>query len=396
MPHIQSPRVQDLYPQLKLTVSPYKDLHKYRRFNNSIIHYHGSLFLMTYRLFHPSRTRTILETDEQTFHPWNSKWSSFVDVTVLAVLRWNGTQFMVLKEMLLHYPERLYKFDQQFDDSRIAKLNNNYYIYGQTWVTPEDEIAPDIIRQGSQKSNIVKCLTTQKNCDAALVVLAPLEKSELPNRALIKSISMPCVFRKEINKIHGGDTSIEKNWSFFNDSHGKIWFQYLIHPHMVISLDCQKLYTTPSPLEAIRKHYGCSLFFSPGGPLSRWKPGQMLGVGHLKYDYKCLTLLKDLHGLRLHPHYIYGLYFYIIEDRPPFRILEFSKGFVPRYKGQKYALVFPMGSVEIDKETWAVSMGNGDATPNVMILSRKDIESTLQKSIKPSDYSVTWWDVASS
>lgn len=388
------PYVQDLYPLLKLTVAPYHDLHKYRRFNNSLIHYKGSIFLMTYRLFHPSKTSKKLPTDEQTFHPWNSQWSSYVDVTVLAVLKWTGKQFVVLREMLLDYPSRLYKFDQQFDDSRISKLNNNYYISGQTWVTPNDDIVPDIIRQGSADTNIVTCLTKTKNCDSALVVLAPLEKSLLPNRAVIKSISMPCVFRKEINKIHGGDTSIEKNWSFFNDSQGKIWFQYLIHPHIVISLDCQQLYTTDSPLEAIRKHYGCSLFFSPGGPLSRWKPGQMLGVGHVKYDYKCLKLLQETKGLRLHPYYVYALYFYVIEDRPPFHILAFSNGFVPRYPGQKYALVFPMGSVEIDSRHWAISMGNGDATPNVMILSRNDIESTLHTSIKPADYKVTWWDMS--
>lgn len=394
-----TPKVQNLYSQLSLIVEPFRDLHKYRRFNNSLIHYKDDYFLMTYRLFRPSRTEATLSSHEATFHPWNSNWFSYVDVTVLALLKWDGRALHRVTEMLLQYPKRLHKFDQKFDDSRIAQLQGQYFIYGQTWVTPMNDLAPDILQQGpkdSKQSNITKCLSTIDDCDAAVVVLASIDltlskKNHLPDEATVTSISMPCVFRREINKIHHEDTSIEKNWSFF-ESGEKIYFQYMIHPHMVISLDCEKIYTSPSPFEAIRKYYKCGLFFSPGGPLAPWKPGQLLGVGHLKYEYRCLTLLPHLQGLRMHPHSIYAFYFYTIANKPPFKILKFSHGFVPKYQGQYYSLVFPMGSVKMDDTTWGISMGNGDATPNIVYLQTADIESKLLDDIPPEDYTVQWLD----
>lgn len=398
-----SAKIQDLSSQLKLYVEPFNDLRKYRRFNNSLIHYKGPYYFMTYRLFYPRNIRKKYHGDhERTYHPWNSWWASFVDQTVLVLLRWENHQLIVLHETLLYYPERLKLFDQQFDDSRIAKLQNKFYVYGQAWLSPHNEITERLLAQAKDQKKeaapIAKCMSQVQNCDAAVVIFAKVAPKITKNykleKATVENISMPCVFRHEINKIHGKNESIEKNWCFF-EADNEVWFQYMLHPFHVISLDCTKSYVSPSPLEHIKKHYGCSLYFSPGGPLARWKPGQLIGCGHVKYNYSCLKLLSPIEHTLLHPDYVYALWFYTIEDKPPFKMLQLSYGYVPKYSGQRYSLVFPMGCIEIDKSLWAISMGNGDSTPNIMTVSKKEIEDKLipVEKVSTTNYKVEWWDV---
>jgi hypothetical protein len=417
--------IQNLYPQLKLTINSMKDLKKYRRFNNSLIHYKGPYYLMTYRLFHPRNIKKKYhDDDERTYHAWNSWWASYVDQTVLTLLKWENHRFIVLSETFLQYPERLHMFDQQFDDSRIAKLQNKYFIYGQMWLRPHDEISQRLVYQAqTQKKEtapIAKCMTHVKNCDAAVVVLAQIspevqatpEVKSTPKvtstpkvqaippkmqlkKVIVENVSMPCIFRQEINRVHGENESIEKNWGFFEASDKSVWFQYMLHPYQVISLDCTQSVTTPTPLEKIKQHFGCGLFFSPGGPLARWKPGQLIGCGHLKYQYKCLTFLNPIEQTLLHPDYVYAMWFYVIEDKLPFRFLQISHGYVPNYTGQRYSLVFPMGCIALNKSLWAISMGNGDSTPNIMTVPRSEIESKLipAEQLDPQTYGVHWWDV---
>lgn len=416
-------QIQNLYSQLKFTIYPMKDLKKYRRFNNSIIHYKGPYYLMTYRLFHARNVKKNYGTDdERNYHAWNTWWASHVDQTVLTLLKWENHKFIVLSERLLEYPKRLHMFDQQFDDSRIAKLQNKYFIYGQMWLRPHDEVSQRLIYQAQTKKKeaapIAKCMSHVKNCDAAVVVLAemspevvstaPEVKSLAPEvkssahtakleKAVIENISMPCIFRQEINRVLGeGGESIEKNWGFFEGADKSVWFQYMLHPYQVISLDCTQSLTSPSPLEKIKQHYGCGMFFSPGGPLARWKTGQLLGCGHLKYRYNCLTLLEPIEHTLRHPDYVYAMWFYVIEDKAPFRFLQLSHGYVPNYQGQRYSLVFPMGCIALqNKSLWAVSMGNGDSSPNIMTVPRAEIESKLISvdDIDPQKYGVHWWDV---
>jgi hypothetical protein len=363
---------------------------------------------MTYRLFHPRNIKKKYGTDdERTYHAWNSWWASFVDQTVLTLLKWENHKFTVLSETFLRYPERLHMFDQQFDDSRIAKLQNKYFIYGQMWLRPHDEISQRLIykaqTQKKEAAPIAKCMSHVKNCDAAVVVLAevaPEVAKASPEatleKAVIENIAMPCIFRQEINRVFGENESIEKNWGFFEAADKSVWFQYMLHPYQVISLDCTQSVTSPSPLEKIKQHYGCGLFFSPGGPLARWKPGQLIGCGHLKYRYECLTLLEPIEHTLRHPDYVYAMWFYVIEDKPPFRFLQISHGYVPDYKGQRYSLVFPMGCIALqNKSVWAVSMGNGDSSPNIMTIPRAEIESklVLVDDLQPQTYGVHWWKV---
>lgn len=164
-----------------------------------------------------------------------------------------------------------------------------------------------------------------------------------------------------------------------------------------MSIDCKKKYETPSPFTKIRKLFKCGVFFSPGGPIQRWKKGQLLGVGHVKYKWSCKNAISIPKKVYKHPQdiggLVYAMFFYVIEDKPPFRILYYSNGFIPGYKDQRYALVFPMACVNIEKDLWAISYGEGDDTPNVLYVDSAFIQKQLisvDAPQKPENYSISW------
>lgn len=378
------------------TYKSLKARNKYRRFNNSLAHFYGPYYLMTYRLFYPlGRGEKRFNDTSRKFHPWSSGWSSRKDVTILAVLRLQNNGFEVLREMELDYVLPLQRFAGNLQDARIVKLNGSWYVYGQAWVEPYMSEA-DYILQAAENGPITKCLRDDPNCAAVVVMLQKLkftmDKHKLPQKARVVSMTLPCI-QTMSNKIRNG-MAIEKNWCFF--AHNKqIYFEYFLDPHIVVDLKCQQKYETPSPFSAIRKHYKCGIFFSPGGPLAPWSKGKMLGVGHVKYKWHCANLLDVSHTRYLHPQdwggFVYAMFFYVVESRPPFRIVQFSHAFIPQYPGQKYALVFPMASVKVSRSKWAISYGEGDDTPNILYLTTSQIRSKLIKRCSPANYRVEWW-----
>ena len=396
MPNIQILQFKTEYPRLR-------NKKKYRRFNNSLLHLKGDYYLMSYRLFYPSGSGSknfVLES--RRFHPWSSGWKSLIDTTVLAVLKWSSSnrKFSVVNEMKIQYPERFEAFENNLEDARLVKLNGRIFAYGQAWVDPEDPISDHVVRAAGPRGNATVCLRKREECYTVVTLLVELEfentSQGLPRKAMAKTITMPCVSQPYINTIRN-DMSYEKNWCFF-ESQGQVWFEHFLHPHIVISLNCKKKYETPSPFETIRKHFGCGMFFSPGGPLNLWKKGQLIGVGHIKYRWNCLNLLQIPKNIYKHPEgwggFVYAMFFYVIENKPPFRMLYYSNAFLPSYKGQHYALVFPMGCVPLDRNKWAIPYGEGDDTPNVLFVSTRDIKNRLiscKAPEHPSKFNVTWW-----
>jgi hypothetical protein len=388
--------------ELHLKIKPFQHLERYRRFNNSLIHLKDNYYLMTYRMFYPETIRKSNYTlPSRKFHPWSSQWRSKIDATVIAVLKFENRRFVTLREMMLEYPEHLSVFDDNLQDARIVRLQDKFYVYGQAWIEPYYPLADTIREEAEDESNVTTCLK-DRNCAAVVTLFQHVEfqmhdQDGLPYKALIKSVQIPCIKRPEINRIHNG-MAIEKNWCFF-ESQGQKFFQYTLHPHIVISMDCKQKYETPSPLQAIKSHFKCGMFFSPGGPLMPWKKGQLLGCGHMKYTWNCLKLLNIPREKFLHPEgwggYVYCLFFYVIENTPPFHIVSYSHGYIPEFQGQNYALVFPMGCIPLPKQQWAISMGNGDDTSNIMIVHQKDIQKKLIPAnfpFNPSTYTVTWWN----
>jgi hypothetical protein len=305
-----------------------------------------------------------------------------------------------MHEMKMHYPKRFEVFHNNLQDARLVWLKGRVYAYGQAWMAPEDDIAKAVVAKAGPQSNPTKCLRKTKDCTAVVTLLEELEfkvnSIGLPYETRVRSVMMPCITQPYVNRIHGG-AAIEKNWCFF-EAQGKVWFEHFLHPHIVVSLDCKTKYETPSPLMAIRKHFGCGMFFSPGGPLSKWKKGQMIGVGHVKYKWHCLNLLRIPKEIFKHPKdwggFVYAMFFYVIENKPPFRMLYYSNAFLPSYKGQHYALVFPMACVKVEKQKWAIPYGEGDDTPNVLFLKTQCIEDRLisaQTPEHPANFTVTWW-----
>ncbi len=390
---------------LSLIVAPYEKVERYRRFNNSLVHFRDDVYLMTYRLFYPTNSSKSkkIKLESRKWHPWSSSWKSYVDETVVAVLQWRDGRFHILREMRLDYPARFDNFKNNLQDGRILKLEKKFYIYGQAWVESDMPIALDIKKEAGKTAHVTQCLK-QDSCAAVVVLFAEiqfdLDEKKLPRAVNVKNVRIPCVSRPEVNRIHN-DMAVEKNWCFF-EAQGKTWFQYMMHPHIVISLDCKTKYETPSPLQALKAHVKCGSFWSPGGPLTQWKSGQLLGCGHIKYKYDCVDLLAVTKDKYLHPQgwggFIYVMFFYVIENRPPFRMLSYSHGYIPEYKGQHYALVFPMGCIPMahDKQKWAISMGNGDDVSNIMTVDRADIEKKLisvdaQEAVEK--YTLSWWKV---
>lgn len=397
------PRVQVL--DFSLMFPRLRNRKRYRRFNNSIVHFVGNFYLMTYRLFYSyGKGDPTFKDEARRHHPWSSNWSSQEDRTILAVLHYDSNKhdFSIVREMTISYPGRIKLFDQNVDDARIVKLAGKFYIYGQAWVDSYSKLADLVVKEAGPKANSTKCLIKKRNCQAVVTILnqlsfPSLDSNKLPTRASVVSALLPCLHLPKMNRIFG-DLAIEKNWCFFQ-AQGKIWFEYMLHPHIVIALDCHKSYETPSPFSQFKKSLRGGSFFSPGGPLSRWDDHHLLGVGHVKYDFDEIELLKlpSKNHLYMHAAYVYGMFFYLVENKPPFRITAYSHAFLPRYKGQKYALVFPMGAVPLkdSQDTWAISYGEGDDTPNVLYVSRKQIQNrllTYDKSKKPKPFTVTWWD----
>lgn len=395
-----SPVIQEL--KFKKTFPGLKDDVRYRRFNNCLMHYKGPYYLMTYRLFYPNQGDKRYKDVSRIYHPWSSGWSSDIDTTIIALLEWKRNSFKVIREMDLHWPEKYKPFRHNLQDARIVTLDGKIYVYGQAWVDYYDPISDRVLNQAGSNANVRKCLVDEKeDCSAVVVMLQELnfrtDKNGLPNRVDVMDIRMPCLQHKMINNVRGG-MSVEKNWCFF-ETHGRKYFQYFLHPHTVLSLDCKDKYETPSPLSAIKKYYGCGMFFSPGGPLSPWKKGQLLGVGHVKYQWHCTKFLKFPRKVYKHPRdwggLVYAMFFYVIEDQPPFRMLHYSNGFIPQYPHQKYALVFPMASVKIQNDLWAIPFGEGDDTPNVFYVTSSQIENRLissKKKRKPEEFKIDWWE----
>lgn len=384
---------------LGLTISKDPVPSHYRRFNNSLIHFKDDLYLMTYRLFLPTRVTTKFKSDSRNRHPWTSNWSSILDDTVVAVLQVTPDQrFNVVRELRLSYPSHLRRFAGNLQDARIVKLKGRFYLYGQAWITPVSDMAAEISKQHPH-AEVANCLEEDSDCALVTVLLEEIELSTdrhgLPTEVRIVGVNLPCLRNPDVYRKRGEDI-VEKNWCFFQ--HNKdIYFEYMLSPHIVYDLKCQQKYQTTSPITRVAKDIGCGIFFSPGGPLMPWDEHHLIGCGHVKYKYRCTTLLTDTHSKYMHPQgwggLIYGMFFYLVQRNPPFELVRFSHAFLPRHKNMQYTIVFPMACIPLDRprQTWAISYGEGDDNSDIMILSRAEIEAMLETQPESGrDFTVTW------
>lgn len=393
------PPVQILASELELVIRDDGNPDHYRRFNNSLIHFRDDIYLMTYRWFLPLKVSHQFKSDSRNRHPWSSNWSSILDNTVVAVLRRHPDhRFEVLKELRLNYPFRLRNFAGNLQDARLVKLKGHFYLYGQAWITPWADMAPEISKQHPQ-SSIRDCLTEEADCALVTVLLEkidlPLDRHGLPKAINVVEINLPCLKQPSVYQKRGQDI-VEKNWCFF-EHQKEVFFEYLLSPHIVYDMKCQTKYETESPITKVAKDIGCGIFFSPGGPLMPWDEHHFLGCGHVKYRYKCTTLLANTHHKYMHPQnwggLVYGMFFYLIRREPPFEVVSFSHAFLPHHENMHYTIVFPMACIPVDPkhETWAISYGEGDDTPNIMILPRSDIQDLLDNTpTSGENFTMTW------
>lgn len=383
---------------------------EYMRFNNAVLHYRDDLWLMVYRLY---LGRPAGDTQPpgrpHRFHPWYTHWRGAADGTVVAVLQYDARRrrFSVVREFTLTFPPHLARFNtpqNQVQDVRICRLNGELYVYGQIYTRRGESVAAEVSESPTNDA-IRECLSGDGSCVLVTVNLLQVAVTEdpkgVPRAMTVTSVQLPCLAEPSVYRQFGRHI-IEKNWSFFVWQQ-RVYFEYGLHPHRVFSLDCRQHWETPNPLSDIKARLGCQVFFSPGSPLVDWDEHHWLGVGHVKYNYRCVTLLPleaeaTSSSLLLHPSefgsYVYGLFFYLVAKGPPFALTRFTQGVVPRHAGQVYALVFPMGLAPLEPGQYLISYGEGDHTPQLAVWSRQRIAHLLAFQPTVENFTVRWLDLS--
>lgn len=298
---------------------------------------------MTYRAIQVERTLPkrgpVMDT-----HIWSSGWDkSKYDSTMIALLQLKDHMFHVHQVYNIRFKNTLSNWKNRLADARIFNAQGDYYLSGNIFIYKgDDEDVPDIIQSVSQNPNVIKCMQKHGHC-AIMVIMRLSIKMSQPNRLnpfpiifQVEEVLVPCIHRYDmVNKLRNMN-SIEKNWVFFTHNR-QIWFEYLLHHHIVISLECGNMYTTNSPFETLLKTLPKGTFFSPGCPLVPFSSAnQLIGVGHVKWSYQSATVMPDVNQTDyLHPvdlgGYVYAMFFYIVENKPPFNITHYSNPFIPKY-----------------------------------------------------------------
>ena len=385
----------------------------YRRFNNSILHTKGDYYIMSYRLFYAPKNLHEHEHEDPvvSYHPWNTKWDSKVDKPMLVLLKYDKetNRFMILEERDLGYfcPKDV-PVKNVIADARLAMLNGKIYAHGNGWGVRRGQL-------GSQRKKLtttVRSCMISRYCELVVEMLMRLETSQekasdekLPSD--VHELIFPCMTNLFSYNRRGSDI-IEKNWSFFS-VHDNCYTEYGLQPHVVAKMDmlsphhgecnhivdCTDTYEQKNTIfEKVCELIGESCYFSPGGSLIVYNEKELINVGHFKYDYTVQNLLPiDPSKQRIHNlNYVYLMFFYTISSSPPFQLMRVSHAFIPTDGTTPYALVFAMGIAPIGNTSFVVSYGEGDDTSNLLILSKKELESMLVDvdSLQPQDYTFTW------
>lgn len=204
---------------------------------------------------------------------------------------------------------------------------------------------------------------------------------------------------------------IEKNWSFWKQNDGSLFFSYNISPvHEIVAtkldmkrkrIEClsNKILDTNDYFGLLEKCYNSgfehkSLFISVTTPAvqRKDKSHRYLGVGHLKFRWSRHADLRPGSPLDIfykenfeiyknhHPYYDYFMFIYEF-DSTTFELTNISDFFIPKPDQETGVLLaFPSG-IEYDQNSnLMIFYGDGDSFCKMLLI--KDPEDTLNRMLK--------------
>jgi len=138
---------------------------------------------------------------------------------------------------------------------------------------------------------------------------------------------------------------------------------------------------------SIEEAFENKLFISPSTPTIHFNNEELIGVGHIKFDYKhfdnqkwkdtpikqFIDICKD-RIINSHWGYIYLFFFYTL-DKDTYKLKRTSNFFLPQ--PANVSLIFPVGLSKVGKTEYVISYGDYDTYSCAMFVNVTNIEQSL-------------------
>jgi hypothetical protein len=349
----------DITPHLTAVKPGYEHLYHYK-FNPSICHYRGKIFIGVYRcVINKTVPKDSTVHQHETEAIWKTNWKTIVfDGIGVFKLKLNPSGTVaVLSDMIVQ---------DRVIDARIFRAPKGWATrFAVSYNPPSGPL-----------------VTGRRVRDLAVPILvAPLITSDESKvrgaPALANPTTLPCL------EAYGKDL-IQKNWGFFCRGDRLLAVQWVC-PLTVVSVEngdgaCSKVVADTTILDRIQSANPGNIFFSSSTPLIPFPGGGYLGVGHVKYKYKNLEILPTraiVNDIKTHGAYVYLNFFYLITHNKGWHLSAVSKCFhIPSLGRYKYALNFPNGLTRFGSNI-LMSYGDGDISCNIMTMPVSRVKSLL-------------------
>jgi hypothetical protein len=357
--------------------------------NPALCHWKKNLFLCAYRVFVRYKDiNTSQYKNDPLFnpnHPWlggegsTTWWKSTHDQTRIVLLRINGKKVSIVNKY----------GDFPGVDFRMIKLEDNKFsLTGNLYVHDAN----------------IKRKDDQDCSNGCVLIISRVLTIDEKKGITISRGTILCPRYSE---------KIEKNWTMWKDPKGNMLVSYAVAPnhevfHLTLKnnkLECPNIekYKGENPIfPKLRDYYsgvwpqypntGSISASTPALPLST---GNYIALGHFKYQhhnieninhdsnlYKFNILLKEK-SKNFHPSYVYLMFFYEFNPKPPYNIIRISNMFIP---DSKFSLVFATNLTYFpDQKKYIVSYGDHDSECWLLFMTEEEIMATLQDFTDPED-----------
>ena len=138
---------------------------------------------------------------------------------------------------------------------------------------------------------------------------------------------------------------------------------------------------------AIEEAYDNKLFISPSSPTIQFNNEELIGVGHIKFDYKhfdnkkwkdtpIFEFIQFCKNRIINSHWgYYYLFFFYTLDKNTYKLKRTSNFFLPQ--PANVSLIFPVGLAKVNNGDYIVSYGDYDTYSCAMFVNKTKIEQSL-------------------